>query len=74
MLALFLYHYTPESQKYVKFELYRAKGRSMTVHFAVQPLLSIVAGVLILIKPRLLNYIVAIYLIVIGIVELIPQL
>ncbi len=46
----------------------------MTVHFAVQPLLSIVAGVLILIKPRLLNYIVAIYLIVIGIVELIPQL
>ena len=40
----------------------------MTVH---HPLLSIIAGILILIIPRLLNYIIAIYLIVIGILGLI---
>ncbi len=33
----------------------------------IQPLVSLVAGILILVKPRLLNYIVAIYLIVTGI-------
>jgi len=36
----------------------------------ITPLVAIVAGILILIMPRLLNYIVAIYLIVIGCVEL----
>jgi len=36
----------------------------------LQPLAALVAGVLILILPRVLNYIVAIYLIVIGIVGL----
>jgi hypothetical protein len=34
------------------------------------PLISLIAGILILIVPRLLSYIVAIYLIVIGIVGL----
>jgi hypothetical protein len=36
----------------------------------ISPLVALIAGVLILIVPRLLNYIVAIYLIVIGLVEL----
>lgn len=36
----------------------------------LQPLAALVAGILILILPRVLNYIVAIYLIVIGIVGL----
>ncbi|RIX99091.1 DUF3096 domain-containing protein [Aureimonas flava] len=36
----------------------------------VQPLVALIAGVLILLMPRLLNYIVAIYLIVIGITGL----
>jgi Protein of unknown function (DUF3096) len=36
----------------------------------LQPLAAIVAGVLILLVPRVLNYIVAIYLILIGILEL----
>lgn len=40
----------------------------MTIH---QPVLSLIAGILILIFPKLLNFIVAIYLIVIGIVGLI---
>ncbi len=38
------------------------------------PLISLIAGVLILVVPRLLNYIVAVYLIVIGLVGLFPQL
>jgi uncharacterized membrane protein HdeD (DUF308 family) len=33
-------------------------------------ILSLVAGVLILIKPKLLNYVVAIYLIVVGVMRL----
>ena len=38
------------------------------------PLISLIAGIVILIMPRLLNYIVAIYLIVIGLIGLFPQL
>jgi len=40
----------------------------MAIH---QPILSLIAGILILIFPRLLNFIVAIYLIVAGIAGLI---
>lgn len=36
----------------------------------IQPLVALVAGILILLMPRLLNYIVAIYLIVVGITGL----
>jgi hypothetical protein len=36
----------------------------------LSPIISILAGILILIMPRLLNYIVAIYLIVIGLLGL----
>jgi len=36
----------------------------------ITPLVALIAGVLILIMPRLLNYIVAIYLILIGIIGL----
>jgi hypothetical protein len=42
----------------------------MNVHLAVGPLVSLIAGILILIMPRLLNYIVAVYLIVIGVIGL----
>ena len=41
---------------------------------ALSPLISLIAGVLILIVPRLLNYIVAIYLIIIGLIGLFPGL
>lgn len=40
----------------------------MTVHLELVPILSLIAGIAILIVPKLLNLIVAIYLIVIGIV------
>ena len=36
----------------------------------LQPVVALIAGILILLVPRLLNYIVAIYLIVIGIIGL----
>ncbi len=40
----------------------------------IQPLVALIAGILILLIPRLLNFVVAIYLILIGIVGLWPHL
>jgi hypothetical protein len=40
----------------------------------LEPLVALVAGVLILLAPRLLNYIVALYLILIGLSGLAPHL
>ena len=40
----------------------------MNLHLGLTPLISLLAGILILIMPRLLSYIVAIYLIVIGLI------
>ncbi|MEO8859263.1 MAG: DUF3096 domain-containing protein [Burkholderiaceae bacterium] len=40
------------------------------MNFSLTPLVSLIAGILILLVPRLLNYIVAVYLIVIGILGL----
>jgi hypothetical protein len=40
------------------------------MHIALSPLVALVAGILILLMPRLLNYIVAIYLIVVGLAGL----
>jgi len=45
----------------------------MQLYFGLQPLVALIAGVLILVMPRLLNYIVAIYLIVIGIIGLLGR-
>jgi Protein of unknown function (DUF3096) len=42
----------------------------MNITLSLGPLLSLIAGILILIVPRLLNYIVALYLIVIGVIGL----
>lgn len=42
----------------------------MNITLGLTPLVSLIAGILILIVPRLLNYIVAFYLIVIGLVGL----
>jgi hypothetical protein len=42
----------------------------MNIHLGLAPLISLLAGILILVMPRLLNYIVATYLIVIGLVGL----
>ena len=42
----------------------------MNLSLSAGPVVSLVAGILILLIPRLLNYIVAIYLIVIGLIGL----
>ena len=43
----------------------------MQLNLELTPVVSLIAGVLILIFPRILNYVIAIYLIVIGILGLI---
>jgi hypothetical protein len=42
----------------------------MMLQVSMQPVLAIIAGILILVMPRLLNYIVAIFLILYGIIGL----
>lgn len=42
----------------------------MSIQVSLQPLIALIAGILILAMPRLLNYIVAVYLIVIGLIGL----
>lgn len=46
----------------------------MSIQVALQPLIALIAGILILIMPRLLNYVVAIYLIIVGLIGLLPLL
>jgi hypothetical protein len=52
----------------------RTRGPAMHIHVALQPLIALIAGILILIMPRLLNYVVALYLIVVGLIGLLPLL
>jgi len=40
------------------------------MNFAIEPLLALIVGILILIVPRFLNYFVAVYLIVLGVLGL----
>jgi hypothetical protein len=46
------------------------EDRHMSLYLGIGPVIALIAGILILIVPRLLNYIVAVYLIVIGIIGL----
>jgi hypothetical protein len=40
----------------------------------LQPLVALIAGILILVMPRLLNIVVALYLILIGVIGLLPHI
>ena len=42
----------------------------MNLHLSIGPLAALIAGILILVAPKLLNYIVALYLIIVGLVGL----
>jgi len=44
----------------------------MTINLELAPLIALIAGIIILVAPRFLNYVVAIYLIIIGILGLFP--
>jgi hypothetical protein len=46
------------------------KDPVMNITLSLAPLISLIAGILILVMPRLLNYIVAVYLIVVGLLGL----
>ena len=50
--------------------LQRTKEVTMNITLSLAPLVSLLAGILILITPRLLNYIVAAYLIIVGVLGL----
>jgi hypothetical protein len=47
---------------------------NMNMSLSIAPVVALIAGILILVVPRLLNYIVAIYLIITGILGLFPHL
>ncbi len=52
------------------FQTRSSKGAAINLNLTIGPLVALIAGILILVIPRLLNYIVALYLIVIGLLGL----
>ena len=47
----------------------------MNLHLVqLEPIISVIAGILILVQPRILNYVIAIYLIIAGILRLSPYI
>ena len=51
--------------------LAQTRGGALTIRYtSISPFIALLAGILILIRPRLLNYIVAIYLILVGLIGL----
>ena len=49
------------------------KGSHMSFSLSVGPVVALIAGILILIIPRLLNYIIALYLIILGVLGLMGE-
>ena len=49
---------------------HKPREDDMTIHLDLAPLLALIAGIVILVKPKLLNYVVAGYLILIGVIGL----
>ncbi len=39
----------------------------------IQPLIALIAGVVILVAPKILNYVIALYLILVGLIGLFPK-
>ena len=55
------------------FEFQEPYEAPMTLTLSIGPVIALIAGILILVLPRLLNYIVALYLILIGVLGLFGQ-
>jgi DUF3096 family protein len=54
--------------------LAQSRGGAISLHLtSYSPIVSLIAGVLIFVFPRLLNYIVALYLIVVGLLGLLGR-
>jgi hypothetical protein len=61
--------------RFVRIAANPPKAETMTLGvWTIQPIVALIAGILILLAPRLLNYIVAIYLIIFGVLGLWPGL
>ena len=45
-----------------------SRNTTMNLNLSIGPLVALIAGILILVMPRMLNYIVAFYLIIVGII------
>jgi hypothetical protein len=43
---------------------------TLSIHASAAPLIALIAGIVILLAPRILNYVIAIYLILIGLLGL----
>ncbi len=56
--------------KVFKSIIYKGKDKFMNMHISIGPLLALISGIIILVFPKLLNYIVAIYLIIVGLLGL----
>jgi threonine/homoserine efflux transporter RhtA len=57
-------------RRYKHFIFQPTKDLIVNIQLSLAPIIALLAGILILVQPRLLNYIVAIYLIVIGLLGL----
>lgn len=60
----------PDFRQHLPRDYKTYKELNMTLHLELEPLLALVAGIVILVVPRLLNYVVAGYLILIGLAGL----
>jgi len=49
---------------------FHRNGLHMNIHLSLTPLISLLAGILVLVMPKLLNLVVALYLIAIGLIGL----
>jgi hypothetical protein len=63
-------HFFARFVRFVFLVCSQRRRNQMTLSTHLQPIVALIAGVLILIMPRLLNFIVAIYLILVGIIGL----
>ncbi len=54
-------------KKYIPIQCLERRPDAMQISLSPQPVVALIAGILILVAPRLLRYIIAIYLIVVGI-------
>jgi uncharacterized membrane protein HdeD (DUF308 family) len=50
--------------------MYLAADTTINLHLVLPGIIAVIAGVLILVFPKLLNYVVAIYLVVVGLIQI----
>jgi hypothetical protein len=53
---------------YLIVRTFQQESTTMNIHLGLTPLVSLLAGILILVMPKLLNYIIALYLIIVGLI------